>query len=156
MNAAYNATRRSRNIGTKKQGHGQDNRLVIPAVCHAERRWTEQLNPHREERRFLRGREVLFFVEEKSGGCIHACSVDDVAHVVANLPPDDWRGLSTFILRQPTRKQRVLRPAWGRLYYSADLGLPGKRTVRSGPVLALEAINPDAKLKWPISLSPQD
>jgi hypothetical protein len=37
VDAGYDATRRSRNIGTKKQGHGQDNDLVVPAVCHAER-----------------------------------------------------------------------------------------------------------------------
>ena len=50
----------------------------------------------------------------------------------------------------------MLRPAWGRLYYSADLGFPGQKTVVAGPVLALEAVNPDAQLEWPLSLSPRD
>jgi len=156
MKFGFDATRRNRNIGTKKQGHGRDNRLVIPAICHSERRWTEQLSAHREERRLVRGREILFLVEENSGGCIHACSIEDISHVLADIPWDDWSGLDTFILRQPTQKQRLLRPAWGRMYYSANLGLPGQRTIRAAPVLALEAINPDAKLEWPLSLNPRD
>ncbi len=148
--AGFDATRRSRGIGTKKQGHGRDNRFVIPAIRHAERSWVEQLGPHREERRFVRGREVLFLVEENSGGGIHACSVEDISHVLANTLPDDWRGLSTFLLRQPTRKQRLIRPAWGRLCYSAELGLPGQKAIRVGAVLVLEAPNCDAELEWPL------
>jgi hypothetical protein len=156
MRAGFDATRRSRDIGAKKQGHGGDNRLVIPAPCHSERPWTEQLGPHRQEPRLVRGRDILFLVEETSGGCIHACSVADVSHVLANTPTADWSGLKTVVLRQSTRKQRLLRPAWGRLYYSAELGLPGQSAIRTGPVLVLEAIDCGADLEWPLSLSPRD
>jgi hypothetical protein len=99
---------------------------------------------------------VIFIVEETSGGCVHACSIDDVRHVLAHLPAADWEGLDTFVLRQSTRKQRTLRPAWGRLLYFADLGAPGRAAKRKGPAVLLEAVNCEAKLKWPSSLHPDD
>lgn len=101
-------------------------------------------------------REIIFLVEETTGGCVHACSVDDVRHVLAHVPAGDWEGLDTFVLRQSTRKQRTLRPAWGRLLYFADLGVPGRAAKRRGPAVLLEAVDCAAKLKWSSSLDPDD
>lgn len=156
MRPGFDPTRRNRNIGTVRRGHGQDNRLVIPAPCGAERQWTEQLGPHRQIKRMVGSRKVLFLVEDCHGGCGHACSIDDVVHVLAHIPSDDWRGLYTFVFRQPTRKQRILRPVWGRLSYSADLGLPGRKAFRQGPAVTLEAIDPHVRLAWSTALDPQD
>jgi hypothetical protein len=156
MKPGFNPVRRNRNIGTSKQGHGQDNKLVIPTtVCGHERRWAEQLGPHRLFQHSVAGRGVIFVVEETSGGCDHACTVEDIRHVLANIPMADWSGLDTFVLRQSTQKQRALHPIWGRLFYSADLGLPGRATVRLGPAVMLEAMDPAAKFRWSTSLSPQ-
>src|SRR5260370_1820778 len=47
--------------------------------------------------------------------------------------------LDTIILRQPTRKQWLLNPAWGRLAYSAEFGHAGKKIRRTGPAVLLEA-----------------
>ncbi|HEY0651002.1 hypothetical protein [Phenylobacterium sp.] len=154
--AGFNPLRRNRNIGTAKQGHGQDNRLVIPELVNCSRRWTERLGRHQQIQRVVGGREIIFIVEETSGGCFHACSVDDVRHVLAHLPAADWEGLDTFVLRQSTRKQRTLRPAWGRLLYSADLGVPGRAAKRIGPAVILEAVDCKAKRRWPSSLDPDD
>ena len=154
MRAGFNPTRRSRNIGTSKQGHGQNNKLVIPTVCSDERRWAEQLGSYSLFQRSVDGREVIFIVEETTEGCSHACSVEDIRHVLANIPLADWDGLDTIVLRQSTRKQRILHPVWGRLFYSADLGLPGRATIRLGPAVILEALEVDAKIEWPTSLSP--
>lgn len=156
MRAGYNPVRRSRNIGQAKQGHGQNNRLVIPDICADHRIWTERLGPHVVIRRTVNGREAVFVVEDTFGGCRHHCTVDDVARVLAAVPLSDWDELDTFVLRQSTKKQRLLRPAWGRLYYSADLGLPGRKAVRFGPAVVLEAIDCDAKLEWSTSLDPDD
>ena len=156
VRAVFNPTRRNRNIGTPKQGHGQDNRLVIPYLMTSSRTWKERLNHHQQIQRVVGGREITFIVEENSGGCVHACSVDDVSHVLANVPLADWEGLETFVLRQSTRKQRTLSPAWGRLLYYADLGLPGRAAKRTGPAVLLEAVDCSAKVKWSMSLDPDD
>jgi hypothetical protein len=156
MRAGYNPTRRNRNIGTAKQGHGKSNRLVIPAVCSGERYWGEVLQPHVVVRRFIRSREITFIVEACRADCRHACSVEDVAHVFAHVPPDDLSGIDTLLFRQSTRKQALLRPAWGRIHFSADLGLPGGKTLRSGPIITLEATNCGERLAWPSALSPSD
>jgi hypothetical protein len=156
MKPGFNPVRRNRNIGTARQGHGQDNRLVIPNACSVERDWTEQLHPHIQIRQTLSGRQILFIVEKTHGGCIHACSVDDIRHILAAIPSGDWRGLDTFVLRQSTRKQRVIRPAWGRMCYAADLGLPGRTPIRVGPVVMLEAVDCSGKFAWPSALQPED
>jgi hypothetical protein len=152
----FNPTRRNRNIGTPKQGLGQDNRLVIPDPIVSSRTWKERLIRHQQIQRVVGGREIIFIVEETSGGCVHACSVDDVRHVLANIPMMDWEGLETFVLRQSTRKQRTLSPAWGRLLYDADLGLPGRAAKRMGPAVLMEAVDCAAKLEWSSSLGPED
>jgi hypothetical protein len=156
MRSGFNPTRRNRNIGTAKQGHGRDNRLVIPEICGAERKWGEQLRPHLLVWRIVCGREVAFVVEETLADFVHACTVDDICRVLAHLPAEDWDSLDTFVLRQSTRKQRVLRPAWGRLFYSADLGLPGRKAVRVGPAVMLEAMPHKDTVDWSSSLTPDD
>jgi hypothetical protein len=156
MRPGFNPIRRNRNIGTSRQGHGQDNKLVVPRVCAAERDWPEDLGAHRIIKRSIKGREVTFIVEKTHGGCQHACSVEDIAHVISNIPSDDWRGLKTFVLRQPTQKQRILRPAWGRLCYSANLGLPADGATTRGPAVFIESMNFDTRLEWPSGLKPSD
>ena len=156
MNSGFNPVRRNRNIGTKRQGHGQNNRLSIPRIAGAERLWNEHLGNYTQTQRFVSGRSVTFLVEDNHGGCLHACSVDDICHVLKHVPGADWTGLDTFVLRQSTRKQRILNPAWGRLFYWADFGQAGRETVRSGPAVILEAIDPEQTLKWGLSLGPQD
>ena len=100
--------------------------------------------------RHVRGRTLTFIVEDNHPGCAHACTVDDVCRVMANIPSDDGRGLRTFVLRQPTRKQRILNPVWGRLYYHADL----RR--RSGSAVVLEATACEYSFGWSSSLRPSD
>ena len=152
----FNPVRRSRNIGTPKQGHGEDNRLVIPDPVDTSRRWSEQLGRHERFQRVINGRELIFLVEENSGGCIHACSIADVVQIFRHLPMSDWEGLDTVVFRQSTQKQRTLRPAWGRLLYYADLGNPGRAARRKGPALLLEAVDCNTSFKWRTSLDPDD
>lgn len=156
MRAGFNPARRNRNIGTAKQGHGQNNKLVIPTICAGEREWYEQLNAHQCIQRVVSGREIIFLVEETHAGFVHSCTVEDVRHVLAHIPLADWEGLDTFVLRQSSRKQRTLRPAWGRMFYSADLGLPTRRPSRLGPAVMLEAMECGGSFEWPTSLQPDD
>lgn len=152
----FNPIRRSRNIGTSKQGHGQNNRLVIPKLSSSARSCTVQLDPDQTIRRNVNGKDVTFIVEKTTGGCTHACTVEDVVFLLSRVPASDWEGLETFVFRQPTRKARILRPAWGRMFYRADLGFRGSSIVKSGPAIFLEACDVNETTEWPTSLDPDD
>lgn len=148
----YNPTRRNRNIGTSKQGHGANNRMAIPQLSAAYRECTAKIGSHVKIDRTVNGRDVTFIVEQTSGGCSHACTVDDVQFMLSYVPAADWVGLKTFVLRQPSRKSRMLNPVWGRLFYHADLAFSGSNNVKSGPALFLEACQIDRPIKWSTSL----
>jgi hypothetical protein len=156
MRSGYNPTRRNRNIGTSKQGHGQNNKLTIPAICHDERSWWGQLGEHKLVKRSVAGRDLLFIVEATRDDCLHACTVDDICHLLSFVPLEDWELLETFVLRQSTRKQEIKNSSWGRLAYSASIGRPAQSSIASGPALFLEAQNPNKLISWSASLDPDD
>ena len=156
MKSGYNATRRNRNLGTPKRGHGRDNTMRIPSLCHDERSWWENIGPHTRLSRTVESREVTFLLERLREGCIHACTVDDICHMLSFVPSADWEFLETFVFRQSTRKQWMLSPTWGRLAYSGELGYPGSKPRHSGPAIFLEAIDPTVPWKWGKDLSPAD
>jgi hypothetical protein len=74
-----------------------------------------------------------FVVERTRDDSAYPCTVDDVARVLDAVDPIDIDGLQLVIFRQPTRKQAVLSPAWGRLRYFMQLGR------HRGAALILEA-----------------
>lgn len=116
----FNPIRRNRNIGTPKQGHGQNNRLGVPWPWIGGTWPTAHLDPSHWVRRNVNGRDVTLIVEKTTGGCVHACTVEDVAAILAHVPVTDWEGLETFVFRQPSRKARILKPAWGRMFYDCQ------------------------------------
>src|SRR5262245_45158558 len=132
MRPGWNPTRRNRNQGTAKRGHGQDNRMVVPCSSRTTRPFYDQL---RDPIIVMRGipTPLKFYVEPPREDCRHACSIDDIAHLLRRLPSDHVKSLVAIVLRQPTRKQAMLRPVWGRMLYSRDDG------IRNGPAIFLEA-----------------
>lgn len=152
----FNPARRNRNIGTPKQGHGQNNRMVIPQLSTSARWCTAQLNPGQKLRKNVNGKDVTFIVEKTSGGCVHACTVEDVVFILSQVPLADWAGLETFVFRQSTRKTRILRPAWGRMFYHAHLGFRGTPIVITGPTVFLEATDVGETTEWSTALDPED
>jgi hypothetical protein len=156
MSAVFNPVRRNRNIGKAKQGHGQANRNVIPQVASVFRGWSEHLGKHRLVHKTLNNQDITFIIEENSGGCIHACTVDDILFVLDQLPVTDWQGINTFVFRQPTHKQRLIAPVWGRLFFTADFGSSFKTRGIIGPAISLEAVDPEKILRWSTSLDPDD
>jgi hypothetical protein len=66
------------------------------------------------------------------------------------IPRSDLDPLDVIVLRQPTRKQKILRSVWGRLcfYFEAHRC--------SGVAVILEAQPRDGVLRWPKSLTPDD
>lgn len=145
----WNPTRRNRNLGTERQGHGRDNRLVIPKGWPDDRVFWEVLRSPVVIRREVDATSLTFLVEPPRAGSFHFCTPDDVAHVLAFAPPEDRNGIDLIVLRQPTRKQEALRPVWGRLAYHAAVGR------HSGTAIYLEAQALRA-VRWSASLPPDD
>ena len=144
--AAWNPTRRNRNIGTAKSGRGLANRLVIPASWKDPRVFWEKLRDplHVEADGFT------LLIEPCLPGFVHSVIADDALRVLGLFPSDDVARIRTLVLRQPTRKQRILSSVWGRLAYFATF------PSAEGPAVVLEAQQPGGTFKWPRSLRPDD
>lgn len=150
----YNPTRRNRNIGTAKSGHGQKNRMTIPEVAHGENLFWERIDGARQVLRTVSGRPIRFFVQATRADCVHPCTVDDIAHLLSQMPAGDWEGIEAILLRQPRRKEEVLAPVWGRLAYAADLVDRRGRVFYRGPAIVIEAVNPTEPVKFGKNLPP--
>lgn len=151
-----NPTRRNRNIGTAKSGHGQNNRMTVPEVAHGDHVFWERIDGAREVSRIISGRILRFFVQPTRADCIHACTVDDIVRLMSHVPTTDWEGLEAVVLRQPRRKEQTLASVWGRLAYFAELVNRRGDVLYSGPAIVIEAVNPTEPLKFGKSLSLDD
>lgn len=150
MRSGWNPTRRNRNIETKKQGHGRNNELVIPASWPEDSVFWERLSSPIAISRMVKSQELTFLVEPTRQGWIHACTVEDICQVLEQIESSHLIEIELIILRQPTRKQSILKPVWGRLAYYAVTGQ------YSGTAIILEAMNPADRWQWPVSLTPDD
>ena len=93
---------------------------------------------------------MWFFVESPTRDCCYACTVDDVARLLSEVPLDDWAGNSAIVFRQPTRKQDLLRPVWGRLVFETQVsGI-------TGSAIHLDAQDPRQEIRWSPSLAPDE
>src|SRR5262245_32867810 len=102
MRSGRDVTRRNRNIGTAKQGHGQVNKLVIPTRFHPDLTfYYENLKNYKSAWREVYGHSITFLVEETRIGCYHACTVDDIAQVLRFVGSADLKGIELIVLRQP-------------------------------------------------------
>ncbi len=141
-------TRRNKNIGTKKQGHGQNNELVIPYPALHFKFFYERLDKYQKIEKTINGHDFLFIIEETREHSVHACTIDDLTEIISHIPPEDYGKLKWIILRQPKRKEERLSPAWGRLIYTYEF------EKEYGPAVIIEAINLEKKLKYSKKLSP--
>lgn len=148
VKAGHNPTRRNRNIGTSKSGYGQNNRLVI-SICDREAVYHyESLTTYTAISRSFHGRSITFLVERTRTDCYHACTVDDIAHLLQYIPPSDLEGIELIVLRQPKRKEEILNPLWGRVAFYVEIG--GHR----GRAIFIEAANLTKPMRWSKSLIP--
>lgn len=81
-------------------------------------------------------------VEPPNEGWIHCVTPDDIAAVLRLIPSDDLVDLGLVALRQPTRKQELIEPVWGRLRYHVEIGR------YAGACVILEAHRPDIRVTW--------
>lgn len=148
MGKGWNATRRNRNIGTSKQGQGQNNRLVIPKSWPDDRVFWEVLHKPIALQKTIGECELTLLIEPPRPECFYPCTVTDVMSVLEHVPQADLDGLELIIFRQPTRKQDQINPVWGRFLYYA---MPG---THSGPAICIEAHDLNKPLRWSLSLGP--
>ena len=91
---------------------------------------------------------MWFFVEPPARDCTYACTVADVVQLLSSVPPNDWAGIAAVVFRQPTRKQGLLRPVWGRMVF--DMRAFGI----AGSAIHLDAQDPSQEIRWSRSLDP--
>ncbi|MEP1034398.1 hypothetical protein [Ekhidna sp.] len=145
-----NPTRRNRNIGTSKQGHGQNNELRIPYPALVQKEFYERLESYQKISKSINGKDFDFVIEETRKGSVHACSIDDLVRIIELIPEQDHEGLKLIILRQPKRKEETISPVWGRLIYSFEF------EGESEPAIILEAVDKTRKFKWSKKLTPDE
>lgn len=143
----YNPIRRNRNIGTTKQGHGQNNKLTIPKVCASSKTFFERLGTYEKSERTINGHDFLFVIEKTRESSKHACSINDIEKIISHIDPSDYGNLKLIILRQPKRKEEILSPVWGRFIYSYEFENDYY------PAIILEAVDYNRKFKWEKKLS---
>lgn len=146
----YNPTRRNRNIGTAKQGYGQNNKLSIPSPCLVSLSFFERLGAYEKVTRVINGHTFIFIIEATHAGSKHACSISDIERMIGYVPPADYGDLKFIVLRQPKRKENILSPTWGRLIYSYEFENDYY------PAIILEAADYNSRLKWKRGLCIED
>lgn len=124
--------------------------MVIPEPWADSRVFYERLTNPTVVARSVWSQPLTFLVEPVSRRCIHACTIDDVVRILEHIPKAHLADINTIVFRQPTRKQNILKPCWGRLVYWASLG------PHSGPTVILEAQDPTQTNQWSVSLDPND
>lgn len=149
MASGWNPGRRNRHAGTAAHGHGQANAMVIPDTSRGHLAYFEQLGSPVTVHRRINGMPMRFFVQAPQAGFFYPCTVDDICTLLALCPMEDWKTVDFIVLRQPTRKQRMLKPVWGRAIFHFE-GVPAP-----GPAVVLEAQNLEP-LTWSRNVSPDD
>ena len=144
------ATRRNRNIGTVKQGHGQSNKLTMAKPCGTQKSFYERLDKYTKTKKIINGYEFIFIVEQLRETSKHSCSIEDIATIIEQIPKTDYGELQFIVLRQPKRKEETLSPTWGRLIYSYEF------EDEYFPAVIIDSIDYTKRFKWTTKLSTDD
>ena len=142
------ARRRNRNIGTAKSGHGQDNKHVVPERWMDLSVYWQKLDSPVAVEKEVQGSRFTFLIEPPLKGCFHFCTVEDICAVLDFLPLAHIQNIELVIFRQPTRRQQILVPVWGRLGFWSEI------SGYSGPGIYIEAQQLPRISSWPVSLTP--
>ncbi|MGJ5619792.1 hypothetical protein [Sulfitobacter sp. MF3-043] len=154
MKAVWRPERRNRKIGTSASGYSKSNDMRIPESWQDKHGnfsvFLERLKNAKEQDVTIGNFELTTLFEEPRDGFTYGCSPLDVIKLLTaavNLVPS----LPDIVaFRQPTRKQQLQRPVWGRFLYFAEFGKHG------GTAILLEAQELGAKLKWSKRMTMED
>ena len=148
MRPVWNPVRRNKNIGTKAHGYGANNKLTIPESWHETKCYFERLTSYTVITRLVGTRELRFFVEPTRHDWFYPCTIDDICLVLSHCSSEILKTFDFVVMRQPTRKQRILCPVWGRAIFAFDIDK------YSGPAIVIEAqdLRP---IEWQESVDPE-
>ena len=147
---SWNPTARNRNIGTDARGYKHRNAFAIPRSRHLNKVYWENLRQPIKIPCALGAHQFNIFVEPPLPEFRHHTTVDDVLKILEHIPEDDRADISSIVLRQPKRKERIFSLTWGRLAYWAEYD------DSHGPAILLEAQPKDFQVRWSKRLSISD
>ncbi len=146
--SAWNPTKRNRNIGTEKSGYSQNNKFVVPERwADLKVFWERLVNPVIFPIN-INGHKITMLVEPTRKGYVHASTPQDIIKALELIEQKHLEELEVFVLRQPKKKEEILKPVWGRFIYYADLGK------YSGSGIYIEAVKVGYTIKWGNKLTP--
>jgi hypothetical protein len=119
-NPCQDKIKRNRNIGTSKQGHGQNNTFSIPQPWDTSKYFYERFQGINVDTIIVHGREITVVIEDLSVGYYYSFTPKEAQLVLDNLPKKDLISFGLLIFRQPKKKERILSSVWGRLVYSYE------------------------------------
>lgn|GEM_PF-255697 len=141
-NNSWDPTKRNRNIGTEKSGYSQNNKFVIPDRWQDSKIfWESIVDPVIAQIR-INKHEMTMFIEPTLKGYVHAVTPEDIVKILNLVELEHLKEIELIVLRQPKKKEEILKPVWGRLVYYADLGR------YSGSAIYLEAVQMNYIIKW--------
>lgn len=130
--------------------------MVVPERWHDRhgnyKTYFEHMRPSVMRELSVAGQQVQFVYEAPDDGYTYGCDIDEVARVLCAVSePEHWLP-EIVAFRQPTRKQTLLAPVWGRCLYAGKIGS------RIGPAIMIEAQRVGARFSWPrrMTLSDRD
>lgn len=143
--------RRNRKIGTATSEVGASNKMRIPESWldrdGVARIYHSRIDPDRVSSFKVFGHEFVILYEAPLDDFTYGCTPEDVIEVASHVGIRDLMGLKVIAFRQPTRKQSLLNPVWGRLLYDADFGR------YHGPAIVLEAVHKTRPMRWSNKMS---
>ena len=140
--SGWNPTRRNRNIGTEKSGSSRNNKFAVPERWADFRIFWERLNDPVFHPFSIKDHDLTLVVEPPKDGYLHVCTPHDVMSVLELIEQEHLEEIDLVVFRQPKKKEEILKPAWGRFVYYADLGR------YSGPAIYLEAVKSGRTIRW--------
>ncbi len=141
--SGWNPIRRNKKIGTKKHGYSQNNKLVIPEQSQDSHIYWERLIDPVACPLEIQGHQITLLVEPTKQGYVYTCTPSDIIRVLELIDREHLEVIELVILRQPTKKQEILQPVWGRFTSNADINYK-----YSGVSIILEAVPIGLILKW--------
>lgn len=124
--------------------------MGIPSPCLTSKSFYERLGKYEKIEKVINGHSFTFVIEETRSSSEHACSIKDLEKMIGYIPSSDYGDLKLIVLRQPTRKEEITSPVWGRLIYLYEF------EDDYYPAIILEAANYEKRLRWKRHLTPDD
>lgn len=115
-----NPIRRNRNIGTAKQGYGQDNKLTIAQPSDTLLSFYERLNNPQKSSITVHNKSITVLIEELHPDYFYSFTPQEAEELFNALPREDFEDFGLLIFRQAKKKEQTLNPVWGRLIYSYE------------------------------------